>query len=76
MKNKLIWLECFFVLPPFVLLMIYWRQIPERVPIHWNLAGQIDRWGPKEFGILLPPLISLGLVALLRICRGFRSEIA
>ena len=65
MKNKLNWLELVLVLTPFVLLAVFWSDIPERVPIHWNLAGRIDGWASKQFGMLVSPVTSLVIVALL-----------
>ncbi|MFE3867893.1 SdpI family protein [Flavobacterium sp. LS2P90] len=35
------------VLTPFVYLAVIWNSLPERVPIHWNLKGEIDDWGSK-----------------------------
>ena len=33
------------------------RRLPARVPVHWNLQGQADRWGsPLEAALLLPAL--------------------
>ena len=42
-----------------------WSTVPDRIPVHWNLAGEIDRYGGKFEGLLLVPLISLGLYGLL-----------
>ncbi len=63
MKSKLAWLEAALLLTPFVLLLVSWNDLPARVPIHWNLAGEIDRWGPKAF-ILVLPLVALVVAAL------------
>jgi uncharacterized membrane protein len=41
-----------------------WRQVPERIPIHWNAAGQADGYGGKFVGLLLIPLITLGMYGL------------
>jgi len=35
---------------------------PERIPAHWNAAGEVDRWGSK-FEILILPLLQLLIVA-------------
>jgi immunity protein, SdpI family len=67
MKNKLAWLEAALVAAPFIALVVFWNQIPERVPIHWNIRGEIDRWAPKATGMLLLPLIGLGTVVLCRV---------
>jgi uncharacterized membrane protein len=49
------------VLTPFVYLAIIWNNLPEKVPVHWNYKGEIDRWGDKFSLIiilfLLPVLI-------------------
>jgi uncharacterized membrane protein len=47
------------------LLVTTWPLAGDRVPIHWNAAGEIDRYGSKAMGLLLPPLIALGLYVLL-----------
>ncbi|MGB5429959.1 DUF1648 domain-containing protein, partial [Eudoraea sp.] len=33
--------------------------MPERVPMHWNIKGEIDRYGDKIELILLPILLPL-----------------
>jgi uncharacterized membrane protein len=40
-------------------------RLPERVPVHWNLAGQADRFGPAWQNALLLPALALGLWAIL-----------
>jgi uncharacterized membrane protein len=35
------------VLLPFVYLGYIWNSLPEQVPMHWNLKGEIDDWGSK-----------------------------
>ena len=35
------------VLLPFVYLAYIWNSLPEQVPMHWNLKGEIDDWGSK-----------------------------
>jgi uncharacterized membrane protein len=42
-----------------------WSQLPHRLPVHWNLQGQVDRWGSKFEGLLLLPIIALGLYLLM-----------
>lgn len=49
---------------PFIYLAFVWEQLGEKVPIHWNIAGEIDRWGPKYILLILPFLIP-GLVYLI-----------
>jgi len=40
-------------------------RLPERVPVHWNLAGQADRFGPAWQNALLMPAFALVLWAVL-----------
>ncbi|WP_431242670.1 DUF1648 domain-containing protein [Flavobacterium sp. P21] len=40
------------VLIPFAYLAFIWNSLPEKVPIHWNMNGEIDNWGNK-FSLLL-----------------------
>ena len=35
------------LLPLFYLAFI-WNTLPEKVPLHWNGAGEVDRWGAKN----------------------------
>lgn len=34
--------------------MINWNALPEKVPAHFNAAGEVDRFGPKVEMIILP----------------------
>lgn len=49
----------------FVVAAMSWSTAPDRIPVHWNAAGDIDRYGGRFEGILLMPLIALGLYLLL-----------
>lgn len=42
-----------------------WSASPERMPVHWNLAGQVDRYGGKVEALLLVPLIALVMYLVL-----------
>jgi uncharacterized membrane protein len=46
--------------------VVLWPSMPDRLPMHWNAAGQIDRWGGKGEGLLLLPAAACGLYLLLR----------
>jgi uncharacterized membrane protein len=43
-----------------------WRQTPAdaQIPVHWGITGAVDRYGSKLEGLLLLPLITLGLALL------------
>src|SRR5690348_2465508 len=49
----------------FVLAAVSWSHLPERMPVHWNIEGNVDRYGGKFEGVLVLPLVTLGLYLLL-----------
>jgi uncharacterized membrane protein len=42
-----------------------WPMAPDRIPVHWNVAGDVDRYGGKVEGLLLLPLIAAALYPLM-----------
>lgn len=49
----------------FLLTALTWSSAPDRIPVHWGLSGQPDRYGGRFEGLLLLPLVALGLYAML-----------
>lgn len=35
-------------------LMIHWSSLPDQMPMHYDLNGEIDRWGSKAELLLIP----------------------
>ncbi len=75
MRKKLALLEAALVIAPFVTLAVIWNELPARVPIHWNLHGEIDGWASKTIGLLITPLISLAAVGLLHVVSWFDPKL-
>lgn len=44
---------------PFLYLGYIWNSLSDKVPIHWNSAGEINRWGNKSELIIIPLLLPL-----------------
>ncbi len=44
---------------PFIYLAYIWNDLPEKVPMHWNLKGEIDRYGHKIELLLIPVVLPL-----------------
>lgn len=67
MKNtNLIWtLALIVIIISFAMIGIHWNDLPDQVPMHFNLAGQADRYGDKSELFILP-FLGLGLWALFR----------
>lgn len=53
------------ILIPVLIGFLLWNQLPEQIPIHWNIQGEVDSYGSKLFSVLIMPLF---LVALHWIC--------
>ena len=75
MKTRLSWLEGILLAAPFVVLAIYWNDLPARVPTHWDFRGQIDGWSAKTPGVLMIPLTALGMTALLHVLPWFDPKL-
>lgn len=63
--------------PPFALplagaawLRAHWREIPARFPVHWNAAGEPNRWASKTPVAVYGPLLTAGIVMLLLLLLG------
>jgi len=53
-----------------------WSQLPDdaRIPVHWNIQGQPDRYSGKPEGLLLLPLITLAVTVLMLIIPRFEPR--
>ena len=53
------------ILIPVLIGFLLWNQLPEQIPMHWNIQGEVDSYGSKLVSVLIMPLF---LVALHWIC--------
>jgi uncharacterized membrane protein len=49
----------------FIVTLVAYPSVPDRVVSHWNAAGEADGFMPKLWGLGLIPLIMTGIIALL-----------
>lgn len=42
----------------------FYPGLPQRIPTHWNIHGQVDGHGDKRWAVFLMPLFTTGLLAL------------
>ena len=54
-------LTSLLTLLPIVAGLILWNRLPEQMPTHWGMDGQVDGWSGKVFGIFGLPLILLAV---------------
>lgn len=44
---------------------VLYPSLPSRIPMHWNVAGEIDRWEPKSlWSVFFPVVVVLLMIAL------------
>jgi uncharacterized membrane protein len=48
----------------FVASAVLYPRLPEQIPTHWNIDGEIDGYGHKQWALFLSPGIMLGLLGL------------
>ena len=70
--NRVIWL---LILAPIVYLAIIWNTIPETIAMHFNLKGNVDRYGSKnELVIMTLVLTFLNAVIYLLLPQVYRID--
>lgn len=57
---------------PVLLLIIFWKQIPAQIPVHYNAAGEITKWGGKSMLIMLVMFLFLVYITHLICMRVIR----
>ncbi|HEY2665083.1 MAG TPA: DUF1648 domain-containing protein [Candidatus Binataceae bacterium] len=57
----------------YVAAAIAWPNVPDRLPIHWGLSGEVNRYGGKLEGLLLLPSIAT-LVFLVLVLNSSRER--
>lgn len=59
------WFQWLLLAAMFGLALASWNVVPDRLPVHWGLTGKVDRYGGRFEGLMVLPLMALGLYLLL-----------
>lgn len=59
------WLLWLILLLPFLYIPFIWDKLPDTIPTHWNIHGEVDNYSSKTFGTLFLPLLNIGMYLLL-----------
>ncbi len=59
------WPQWALLVGMFALAASAWSTAPARIPMHWNFAGQVDRYGGRFEGLLAVPLLALAIYLLM-----------
>lgn len=70
------WLQILILAAPFCVAALLWNQLPDRMPIHWGINGQVDGYAGKPVATLLLPCINLAVAALILILPRFDPRFA
>lgn len=49
------------LLIPVLVGLILWDKLPEQIPTHWGIHGEVDGWSSKSTAVFLLPCIMLGI---------------
>ena len=55
-KEVVIWVA---ILAPFIYSIYIWNQLPDQVPTHWNIKGEVDDNSGKAFALFLLPAMNV-----------------
>src|SRR5659263_284903 len=62
LKESVLWV---LIILPYVYLAIIWNQLPDQVPTHFNIEGNVDAWSGKTTLIFLPGALGIGIYLLM-----------
>lgn len=67
MARWLTLLQGLVVAAMFVAAAVVWPLAPDSIPVHFGLSGEPNRYGGKVEGLLVLPLVALGVLVLLKV---------
>lgn len=53
------WYILLIILLPYLLIPFIWEQVPEQIPIHFNIEGEVDDYADKSFVLYWFPLMAI-----------------
>lgn len=60
------WIPLLIIAAALAASAVVYPDLPERVPTHWNLEGEVDGWSPRAWGAWLMPVVIAFIWALMR----------
>lgn len=55
---------------PLIITAVLYARLPDRIPMHWNIAGEIDGYGARMQAFIIPAM-SLGTSVLMKLSPRF-----
>ena len=50
--------------------LLLWNKLPDKIPYHWGVNGEVDGWASKTTAVFLLPLFMLAMQWLCILCTG------
>ena len=47
------------LLLPFLYIAFIWNKLPQKIPMHWNIEGEVDRYREKIEILLIPIMLPM-----------------
>lgn len=60
------WVPLLIIATAFVTSAVVYPNLPERIPTHWNFAGEVDGWSARAWGAWVMPVVIAFVWALMR----------
>jgi uncharacterized membrane protein len=60
------WLPASIIAGAWVFSIAVFSRLPERVPVHWNIAGEPNRYGNRIEGAFLLPVLMLAMYSIMQ----------
>lgn len=69
MKNRNFSTIALWLMPAlsWMIALLSYPFLPDAIPLHWNIYGQIDNWGNKFPSAFIFPAIMLGVIILMQV---------
>lgn len=61
------WIPLVIIVAAFIASAVVYPSLPDRVPTHWNMAGEVDDWSGRMSGAWMIPIVLVAMWALLRL---------
>lgn len=63
-NKKTLFITCAVILLPIIAGLLLWDRLPDRIPTHWGMGGEVDGWSGKGFAVFTMPALMLGIQLL------------
>jgi uncharacterized membrane protein len=78
-RNRANFLSYLFIIAAVGVAAWLYPSVPEQVPSHWNVHGEVDGYVPKPWGVVVLPLAAILVFIVMRLIpvispKGYRTE--